>query len=212
MKTRILSFLPALVLLIAILGLLGLGLASAQSRSGDVLVFGQLKSATGAPIVGSDEIAAPPGTTYSNLEEYLLYYPGLQRPQGVSGYEEILYTGDQTFTNELWATITLDRAFRIDDDNRVLYIKIVYGAVGNRRTIYERIAEVKEFKGLIARGDGVEIDNTLAVVAAKGTVNQLDQEGIALIFVANGTGDNQMLIGGASMADYSNARLSIILR
>ena len=200
--TRILSFLPALVLLIAILGL---RLASAQSSS-DALVFGQLKSATGDPIVGSDEIAAPLGTAYSNLEEYLLYYPGIQRPRGVFSYSEILYTSDRTFPNDTWETITLDRAFRIDDDDRVLYIKIVHGAVGNRRTINERIAEVKEFKGL------TPATHLLGIVAASGAAATLDNGEITVIFVANGTGDNQMLIRGASMADYSNARLSIILR
>lgn len=191
---------------------LGAGLATAQSSS-DVLVFGQLQSATGDPIIGSDEIAPPPGTTYSSLEEYLLYYPGVQRPQGIFSHEEVLYTGNQTFINGAWKAITLDRAFRIDDDSRVLYIKIVHGVAGtNRQTIYERIANVKEFNGLTDQdASGTSIDNTLLIVAASAAAT-LASKDTTVIFVANGTVDNQMLIGGVNMSSYNPADLSIILK
>ena len=75
------------ILLVGLVSALGLGFAAAQIST--IPINGQFVSATGLPIVDPDDVAAPSGSTQTNLEDYLKATEGEQGPQGI--YRALIY-------------------------------------------------------------------------------------------------------------------------
>ena len=134
----------------------------------------------------------------------------------ISGLREVLYadTANQVLVNSAYRAITLSRALGAPDRNDALVLRIEYGEADNRRVLEEEIGQVGDYLDLTTKASTVtSTDNTISMVIADGTIGDLTTATTQaiLMFIARGTGTNQLLIGSASLADYFSARISIIL-